>query len=277
METVSRFLNEDPDPEQPLSLVLGGKLEEANAELHKLYSTAIASRIGPRTETFRLIAGAIVAVSTYRPLCDGTLASLIGLESRIVSSWVDDLSSLLYRDASQKGGIRVRHLSVLEFLVGPTCPAEFRVDLGQANAELGVRCLGTMLKELSFNMCELETSYSPNAEIRDSEDRVERKISDALHYSCMYWSNHLCSDLKHVNTKVSELLDTFFKNALPLYWLEVLSLLGKVRAGILALRDIKDPAKVLAYSSLIIIMADGSRRNSKSVISVWLTIFCASC
>jgi NACHT domain len=166
VETLYRLID-DPDPEPLLAQVLDGESEGAKTELHKLYSTAIISPIGRRTDAFRSIIQAIVVVSTYRPLRDETLASLIGLEPRIVRSWVNELSSLLYRDGAEKDGVRVRHLSVLEFLTGPTCPPEYRVDLKRANAELGLRCLMTMTKELKFNICELETSCLFNSEIQD--------------------------------------------------------------------------------------------------------------
>jgi hypothetical protein len=251
VETLYQFLD-DPNPEPLLTQVLGGTLGEANAELHKLYSTAIEARIGRSKEDFRLFVQAIVAVATHRSLPDKTLASLIGLEPRVISSWVDKLSSLLYRDMSENGGIRARHLSVIEFLTGPTCPPEFRVDLQEANGQLGHRCLITMTKELQFNICKLETSCVLNADIHDLDDRVREKISDALQYSCMHWSSHLCSDSAPAKKEVSKVLSTFLTGAQLLYWLEVMSLMGKVPVAISALRLMKACFKVCIYAHTII-------------------------
>jgi NACHT domain len=122
VETLYRLVD-IPEPEQLLAQVLGGESQGADTPLHLLYSMAITSRIAQPTPAFHSILRAIVAVSGNRPLCDDTLAKLIKLEPRVVHSWVDELSSLLYRDHSNKGGIRVRHLSILEFLVGSTCPS----------------------------------------------------------------------------------------------------------------------------------------------------------
>ena len=174
---------------------------------------------------------------------DKTLASLIGLEPGVISSWVDRLSSLLYRDPSENGGIRARHLSVIEFLTGPACPLEFRVDLQEADAQVGYRCLITMTKELKFNICELETSCALNADIQNLDDRVQEKISDALQYSCMHWSSHLCSGSSPAG-EVSELLSTFLTGVQLLYWLEVLSVTGKVPVAISSLRLMKACFKV---------------------------------
>jgi NACHT domain len=246
VETLRRLLGQPDqlDPEPLLAQVLDGDLKEANAELYTLYSTTITTRIGSYKDTFRVVAQAIVAVAKYRPLCDDTLACLLGLKSPMVKTLIDRLSPLLYRDQNGKDGVRVHHLSVTEFLIGPSCPSEFRVDLQQANAELSVRCLTTMTKELKFNICDLETSLLANAEIQGLDKLVDKKIPDGLQYSCMHWSSHLCSDSNPTSTAVSALLDGFFAGPRPLYWIEVLSLMGKVPVAISALRQIKSCTKV---------------------------------
>jgi hypothetical protein len=243
VETLYQFLD-DPDPEPLLTQVLGGTLGEANTELHKLYSTAIETRIGRNKEDFCIFVQALVAVASHRSLSDKTLASLIGLEPRIISSWVNGLSSLLYRDVSENGGIRARHLSVIEFLTGPTCPPEFRVELQQANKQLARRCLITMMKHLQFNICELETSCLPNTDIPDLNDRVQRRIPGALQYSCLHWADHLCYDAEPGSTEITRLLGHFFATPQLLYWLEVLSLMGKVPLAISALSLLQEHSNV---------------------------------
>jgi hypothetical protein len=246
VETLYQFLD-DPDPELLLTRVLGGALQGANAELHKLYSTAIETRIGRNKEHFRLFVQALVITATHHSLPDKTLASLIGLEPRVISSWVDNLSSLLYRDVSENGGIRARHLSVIEFFTDPTCPLDFRVDVQEANGQLARRCLITMTKELEFNICKLETSYMLNAHIQNLDNRVQERISAALQYSSVHWSSHLCSG-PSPTSEVTELLSTFLTGTRTLYWLEVLSLTGKVPVAIQALRLMKVNLKVCAFT-----------------------------
>jgi len=243
VETVYRYVD-DPDPNPLLARVLDGELKEANAELHKLYTIAITSKIGQSIEKFRSLIQAVVVVASYRALPDETLASLMGLEVGTVRSWVDGLSSLLYRDGSENGGVRVRHLSVLDFLTGPACPEEFRVHRPKANEEVGLRCLRMMKKELKFNICELETSSVENARIPNLDKRIQQMISDSLQYSCMHWASHLCAGLEEVTVEVSGLLGELFEGERLLHWVEVLSLMGQVRAGILAMRQVKRYMKV---------------------------------
>jgi hypothetical protein len=144
---------------------------------------------------------------------------------------------------SENGRIRARHLSVIEFFTGPTCPPEFRVDVQEANGQLGHCCLVTMMKELEFNICKLETSCVLNADIHGLDARVQEKISDTLQYSSMHWSSHLCSG-PSPSRKVSDLLSTFLEGIQLLYWLEVLSLMGKVPVAISALQLMKACFKV---------------------------------
>jgi NACHT domain len=249
VDTLSRLVDA-PEPETILAQVLSGRSQGANNPLHDLYSMAITSRISKPTQAFYSILRAIIAVSVNRPLCDKTLAELIDLEPQVVREWVDELSSLLYRDDSEKGGIRVRHLSILEFLSGPNCPTEFQVDLKLANSELAACCLRNMGRQLEFNICELETSYLRNSEIQDLDDRVERKIPVTLQYSCMHWCGHLCYDDDPVSEHITRLLDDFFAESQLLYWLEVLSLMGKVRLLILALDLTRGCIKVCVHVAL---------------------------
>ncbi|KIM28349.1 hypothetical protein M408DRAFT_140228, partial [Serendipita vermifera MAFF 305830] len=243
IETISRILEISKDPDAPLDLILSGESREDYSELHQLYSTAIASRVGQESDKFRSIVGALIAVAMHRPLCDDTFAQLVGEKPHVVKAWVDDLGSVLYRDESQNGGIRVRHLTILEFLTGPSCPSELRVDLGQANQDLGVHCLKAMEKELRFNICEMKTSYLPNSDVKGLAEIVQQKVSDALQYSCLYWSHHVCFHSGVTSEEILKPLEAFFTGEKPLFWLEVLSVMGKVPVAISTLRQLKESKK----------------------------------
>ncbi|KIM27695.1 hypothetical protein M408DRAFT_24343 [Serendipita vermifera MAFF 305830] len=258
VETLSQYLMKYKNPKLPLDRLLAGPSEEASVELHKLYLAAIESRVGSEEAESRLIARAVIGAAPHRALCDEAIAAFTGLQLATVSSWVDDLSSLLYREHTTNGGIRVLHISILEYFTGPFCPLDFRVDLKQANIELGLYCLRTMIKELRFNMCKLKTSYQTNSEIEDLNERVQENISDILQYSCLYWSNHLCSSLDPVSKEVCESLGIFLSGEWVLYWLEALSVMGRVPTAIEALRNIKRCRKI--FEEGIVYLADEALR-----------------
>jgi len=104
--------------------------------------------------------------------------------------------------------------------------------------DAGLACLRIMNDELKFNICNLESSLIPNHDVKDLMDRIKENISDALQYSCIHWSTHVCYTPYSKDSTVPEHLDEFFKNERPLYWMEVLSLLGKVGVGIRDLQEV---------------------------------------
>jgi hypothetical protein len=54
-----------------------------------------------------------------------------------------------------------------------TVPVHYRVDLGDANVQLGIVCLKTMVRQLRFNICKLEDSRLANTDVRDLESVSE--------------------------------------------------------------------------------------------------------
>jgi hypothetical protein len=149
---------------------------------------------------------------------------------------VNIFSSLLYREKGTNGGIRVRHLSVYNFFVSDCC--DYQVNIRYADVQLGIACLKTMVAQLRLNICKLEDSRLANADIEDLPPRVEENISDALQYSCFYWSNHLCSPPDDCDQLVLVLgrLKEFFDGLYPLFWVEVLSIMEMVPIGAPSLR-----------------------------------------
>jgi hypothetical protein len=125
------------------------------------------------------------------------------------------------------------HTSFRDFLINKTSNV-FYVDLGHAHQELANSCLGLMLNDLKFNICELESSYLANCDVPDLDSRIAKHIPPALSYACVFWANHL----EHLGFLEDLLmkLQSFFE-AKFLFWLEVLSLKSSVASGLQALSN----------------------------------------
>ncbi|PVF92876.1 hypothetical protein CPB86DRAFT_819279 [Serendipita vermifera] len=235
--------------------VIGNILDQPSSDgvgaLFNLYSNILQSTIVEEKERFRLFLGAVLVVAPYLPLRGETIAGLLGIDHRLVLAWMNSLGSLLYRDDHMDGAIRVNHISVLEFLTGSQCPEEFRVDIDQANMEVAGACLKTMTKELKFNICNLETSSLPNTDVVDLKSRVENNLSGALQYSCVYWSSHLCSCPSQMRMTISGVLGGWFEGSKPLFWIEALSLMGKVSVGVLALSQVLEISDSLQRNIIV--------------------------
>jgi len=242
IRTVVLTLGSCLDPTESLEATLQDSAGTGSKPLYGLYSSILKSRIVHYNPEFQRMVGVLFATAPYRPLCEETIAELAGLRPNFVKKWVDDLSSLLYRDEGANGGVRVRHLSISDFFVSDQC--DYQVNLRDANAQLGIACLETMVKQLCFNTCKLEDSQLANADVKDLASRIEQNISDPLQYSSLYWSNHLCSAPDNYDRCVLEGLVKFFGGLYPLFWIEVLSLLGMVPIGAPSLRRVISWVKV---------------------------------
>jgi hypothetical protein len=226
--------------------------EEAGAglkPLYGLYSNILRSQIVHSNTEFQRVIGVVLSTAPYRVLCEETIAELSGVEPNLVTKLVNDLSSLLYRDEGTNGGIRVRHLSISDFLVSDDCPCDYRMDPRDANVQLGIVCLKTMTRQLRFNICGLDDSRLANADIKDLPSRINENISDCLQYSSLYWSNHLCFAPDNNDRRVWDCLDEFFEGLCPLFWIEALSILGMVPMGAPSIRIVIAWAEVSPASS----------------------------
>lgn len=149
VETLWLLVRDESDPEESLNKALHDTSGDAMDDLYRLYSNAIESRIGKDKALFHQIIEVILSVASRRPLRDDTIAVLAGVKPNVVRTLVDRLNSLLYRDNTQKEGIRVRHISITDFMVSSKCPPEFFVNTSHANMNVGLACLTTMIRDSS--------------------------------------------------------------------------------------------------------------------------------
>jgi hypothetical protein len=239
IETLYLLIKDVEDPSGLLGRLLAEPSKGGMSSLFNLYLTVLKSKPIQDTEGLRSTIGAILAVAPFRPLREQTIARLLGIDEHVVRNRIDMLKSLFYRDESLNGGIRVRHLTVLEFLKDSACPDEYRVDMDQANMQVGCSCLKTMIKELRFNVCGLETSLIRNMDVVDLENRIQKYISDGLQYACLHWASHLGSIYSgQMKPDAYSLIDELFEGIKPLFWMEILSLMRHISVGISTLRNV---------------------------------------
>jgi hypothetical protein len=248
IKTVVLALERCQDPTESLKATLQNSAGSGLASLYSLYSSILKSRIVRGNVEFRRVIGVLLTAAPYRPLCEETVAELAGVKADRVRKWMDDLSSLLYRDEGAKGGIRVRHLSISDFFISYDCPHDYQISVLDANAQLAIACLDTMVNQLQFNICKLDDSRLANADIKDLPSRIQQCVSDALQYSSLYWSNHLCFSPGDHDQRVLAVgsLKKFFEGPYPLFWIEVLSVMGMVPISAPSLRRVISWVKVSA-------------------------------
>ena len=260
INTVVLALQQCHDPEESLKETLQGSAGAGLESLYGLYTSILKAQMvhSNIAEFWRMVT--VVITAQHHPLGEEPIANLAGLKRSRVGKWIDDLSSLLYRDEKAGGVIRVRHLSIIEYFVSNHC--NYKANLQVAHAQLGIACLETMVGQLCFNICKLEDSRDANADIKDLKSRIEENIPEVLQYSCLYWSNHLSMTSMNDNWRALGLgsLKIFFEGLCPLFWIEILSIMGMVPIGARSLRKIISwvkvstaPAELCVYSRMFLI------------------------
>ncbi|KAE9390723.1 WD40 repeat-like protein, partial [Gymnopus androsaceus JB14] len=142
-----------------------------------------------------------------------------------VDAVIQFLGSLLTGVSQRDTPIRPVHTSVRDFLVDDKRSGEYAVKLEEGHQMLAVGTLHLMITDLHFNMCNLESSYLSNSQVEDLPGKIRKCILPDLSYACLYWGRHI------ICTQSCTVLDPLLRKFLTgvlLFWMEVLSILGKM-------------------------------------------------
>ncbi|QRV96561.1 hypothetical protein RhiJN_24579 [Ceratobasidium sp. AG-Ba] len=182
--------------------------------------------------------GAIVVTSMRSALSVAGLAAVMGedLSQEVIQGVVNRLAAVLYIDDALDGAIRISHPSFMEYLIDSTRSGGLCVNIDEQNMILAERCLDVMISGLRFNICGLETSHRLNRDVPELETRVQLAIGPGLNYGCIYWSSHLTGVSA---STVKSLVDKFLHGLELMYWLEALSLLGKLGVAAQSLLEVE--------------------------------------
>jgi hypothetical protein len=187
-------------------------------------------------DAFRSILGTIVL--SKQGLSKKTIADLHSIDPETMSHILHKLHSVVLESSDV---LRFTHQSFVDFLINPLCPEEFLIKPGREEGQLTLACLETMKHELQFNICGLESSYLMNSEVSDMDARIKNKISNHLSYSCLHWADHLgASNLEDdITIRIKDFMEVQF-----LFWLEVMSVTGKMDLALRSMSLARDWLKV---------------------------------
>ncbi|KAG8726697.1 hypothetical protein FRC10_006840, partial [Ceratobasidium sp. 414] len=242
--TACEFILDGTDPRARFESLLE-KTEVAptiNA-LDVLYDAAIEVSVGKggtdNIQDVQQCLGMIVACSTRTPLPVSTLCEVLGdrIKPHVFDIVVSKLGSVLYIDENQGGAVRVYHPSFADYVNTRSSSHRFYANIPKRNAELARGCLQTMVAKLKFNICKIETSYVRNKDIPNLDKSA---ITNGLRYSSEYWTSHLMQAEKEASILPNgQLLSHVLDGPRILYWVETLSLIGKLHTGLSSVRDLK--------------------------------------
>jgi len=235
--TVANFL--ERDPEGRFAMLEKDDRTELD-DLHSLYSTIVKASFGHdlKGEEPRAVVSVMGAmIFAKEPLDDNALIMLPGVKIPGLNAHRLGLIRKGLESVIDSGPVlRFHHRSFEDFLLSSSFQQQHPNLSAIQNRvyhehQLTVLCVKTLVSSrLHFNTCSLESSIVKNVDIQAT---VKSTISPLVSYSCQYWADHL------VNTSSDETLMKGVKFVMYeklLFWLEVMSLLGKTYEASLILR-----------------------------------------
>ncbi len=208
--------------------------------LDDLYKEVLEGYITDRETRllFRSVVGQLI--TAFEPLSIRSLTALRGYASNDnddadnVVTMLRRLGSLFSNVNSPDGTLPIvpLHTSFRDFLMNKEKSGNFSIVLLDAHYGLVHSCLGLLLRDLRFNICNIESSYLANKDIQGLEARVVEHLPLALLYACRLWDDHL--EYLDFETDLFDKLWAFFETKF-LFWLEALSLTSNVRLALPAL------------------------------------------
>jgi len=248
--TVVKFVaSKDHQPIERLTDIVSlpqNTVEEGRSGIDQLYIEVLQQAFfniqaddGKFYSRFRSVVGAVLLV--FNPLPVTALSDLLGTSN--LSTTLRSLHSLLIIPTSEldQTPIHVLHKSFPDFLTDPgRCTDQrFFIDPSIHHREILFLCLKVMKGRLKRNLCQLD-DHVLLSEVGDLPERRTAYIGDALGYACNFWASHLVRSASSGPDveKVYEAINEFFTTSF-LFWIEALSLLGKLDIGVYALNDIQ--------------------------------------
>ena len=223
-------------------------IEEGKSGLDELYTRALQSAFynvdGGDYQFYtnlRIILGTVLLI--FIPLSIKDLSKLLGKHhtSQSILNTIRSLHSVLLIPDNIEHPIHTFHKSFPDFLTDPKRCRDilFFIEPEVHHVDILLSCLNLMRERLKKNICGLD-DFAVLSEVPDLCDRQRGCIEGALEYVCHFWTKHLleipCSS-PYIED-VLEAIDKFFTTCL-LYWIEVLSLVGKLEIGVHGLYEIQ--------------------------------------
>jgi hypothetical protein len=197
---------------------------------------------------FRSVMGQILGTAEPLPLAslNATRRHFPNQEDSFdVGLVVKSMGSLLTGTTNPDSPIRPLHTSFHDFLTDKPCSGEFFIDLPKAQHDLAFASLRVMEHGLRFNICDLKSSYLPNCEDLELQERVQKCIPPHLSYSSRFWMSHVRTAV--FDKELAKEVKLFFDRKRLFFWLESLALINTLSGAVPALPLIPQWPKVSTF------------------------------
>jgi hypothetical protein len=226
--TARAFLAEALDPSARFEGLIAPNMK--GSPLDSLYDKILRSaidRVG--RDQVKLLKTVLQGICVARePLSTRTMDQLLGLSNGVACRVVNMLRSVL-SDGTDGKAVQALHPTFIEYFRVCSQPGDLLFSDGEAEALLAGGCLDILSSsQLRFDICGVtrpDRSAPNNEEVGDLQQRIEENTTPGLRYAAVHCLSHVASSIG--DTVVVTRLRDFFESNL-LYWIELMSLLGRV-------------------------------------------------
>ncbi|CAE7232512.1 unnamed protein product [Rhizoctonia solani] len=198
-------------------------------------------------EAYNRCIGAIIATTKGQTLTIPDLQRLISVTGQIepdtVEKIVESLGPLVLITDDQH--VTFHHSSFIDYITDSSRSDVFFIQPGHYQTEMANCCLTYMRRHLRFNICNLESSYLLNSDVSDLSLRVDLHIGPVLKYACTHWINHFAASSSQ---SLVEVVKELMEGPRFMYWIEVLSLLGSIDAGVRGLSGLASLTPIQSHN-----------------------------
>jgi hypothetical protein len=145
---------------------------------------------------------------------------------------------------------RILHPSFLDFLTDPKrcTDKDYYINSEEYHHQLAILCFECMHKALRRNICRLTDPSKPNSEVEDFEQRIGVIAPPELRYACIHWTAHVFRSSAG-DASITKLVEVFTSEQF-LFWLELLSLIGRLDVAIPCIKILQQYVVSFYYKSL---------------------------
>ena len=194
---------------------------------YKVLKQAFQGNVSKVMNRYRSVMGRILTAKEPLPL--STLSKMHVNNP----AWMDEIKAIIEPLGCLLSGIngndiaiKPLHSSFHDYLTCFSRSGEFFININNAEKEFAATTLYILKMELHFNICQLPTSYKTNDDPEvNILQHIKENVSSQLIYACCFFAAHILW-VPSTGQVMKDLHYIF--NCKFLYWLEVLSVTGKV-------------------------------------------------
>ncbi|KAF5365041.1 hypothetical protein D9757_013092 [Collybiopsis confluens] len=195
--------------------------ENKHQELDQLYAGVLQDVLGgdfdeDEVDTRWNILHTMVAL--LQPMTCKGIAVMASSGEDTVRALIEQLQAFCFISTKDQC-VHTFHLSFPEYITRQSD----EMNIAKHQEKLSINCFKQM-EQLRFNMCDLPSSFVPDAEVEGLQERMKQRIGETLEYSCHFWGNHVLATGPLVRNFTVE-MESFLKSR-GVYWIEAMSLMN---------------------------------------------------